>query len=996
MPEPEQQACLEADLISGFLEDRLSTLDRDRVAQHLVACEACRDQFTELARDGAVQTQSYNSVVMDEGGTGFALPSGTAAGALPPGSSLGRYVVLSKVGAGGMGVVYSAYDPELHRKIAIKVIRTEVLHDTERAHANLRDEARAMAQLTHPNVVRVYDVGTQGQLVYIAMEFIEGESLLQFARRHQARGEWRPILDACLQAGRGLQAAHEAGLVHRDFKPNNVLIGKDGRAYVADFGLTRLFSKAPEGGEVGWTSATGTPGYAPPEQIAGMPFDVRSDQYSFCVTAAECLFRRDPMSIIIHLEDPKRQGLRCPKSLGPVLERGLARRAAARHGSMQELIDLLEARADQGRRRMLIGGAVAAFGTVGLLMFTLGARASSPDDPCATGAERFARIWDQKRHDKLDAALLQTQYARQASYFLNTVHDLSGDLAAEQKLSCAATFKSKTQSTELFDRQMFCLNSQATELEAIVAMVEDGASVEVGQSALGSLPSVAECRVTESLLATRPPPTDAKSLERIQSVEEKLAQRRALQEAREPQAALEAVQQAIVEANALGYDPLTTRAELVNADLLESLERYPEARLAAERARDSAAQGRDTRRLIVALLRLASIVSTHEDDDDEAAAYLATARSLSLGIELPTIDAVNVEITSGRLAKTSGKVNESVHFANQGLALLPGAVDDDKDLLNAKIDLLQIIAAAHFAKNDFDNAGPLLRTILELETRSLGPEHSHLAVSLTNMASIEYKLNRLEEALVFLRRARELLRSPDAKRADIGQALSLQALIENHRGNLPEAVSLFEQTIEVYREHFGDDHANIWRTKANLANTLMALERWSETLDIQRGFLAWTERRYGADSPTAIAAKLNLAGTIVHAYFEEGEVQEAQQIMDEMVRDLPEGDPNLVGVRLMQGNAFLALEQYAAAADSFEESLRLAETTPHADVGFTATTTGSLAGAQWQAGNKERALATARRALQHYDKLLPEMADQRAAQETWLIDMQRELDAKER
>jgi tetratricopeptide (TPR) repeat protein len=284
-----------------------------------------------------------------------------------------------------------------------------------------------------------------------------------------------------------------------------------------------------------------------------------------------------------------------------------------------------------------------------------------------------------------------------------------------------------------------------------------------------------------------------------------------------------------------------------------------------------------------------------------------------------------------------------------------------------------------------------MRSTHELEKKRLGPEHSGLVLSLTNMAAIEYKLGKLEDALALLHRARELLSSPDAKRADLGQALSLQALIQNRLGNLPEAIDLSLQTIEVFKELFGEDHPNIWRTKANLANIYMALEKWDETLEIQEGFLAWTIERYGADNQTAVLAKLNLAGTMVQVHYEDGEVQRAQVLLDELARDLPKGDPTHVGVRVMQGNAHLARKEYSQAATAFEQTLKLAEVTPNPEPSFPATTTGAWADALWQAGQRSRALAVARRALLLYDKLLPGMAEMRAEQEAWLVEKEREL-----
>jgi serine/threonine protein kinase len=998
-PQGERTSCLDAVVLASFLENSLRAEAREQTAQHLVECHACRDKLTEQTQLGEHETQDYSSVVLDEAGTALTLPAASAGTLLTPGTSLGRYVVLGKVGSGGMGVVYSAFDPELERQIAIKVIRAEILGDMERAHANLRDEARAMAQLTHPNVVRVYDVGTQGELVYIAMEFVEGEDLLQFAKRQQKRGDWKSIFDACMDAGRGLQAAHDAGLVHRDFKPSNVLVSTDGRVFVADFGLTRLFSKATEGGSVGWTSASGTPGYAAPEQLAGEPSNTQSDQYSYCVTLAQCLFGRDPMSIFTRLDREDQGELKTPKRFAPLLQRGLSAKASDRHPSMQALLDQLQ---EAGRIRktgvIALAGASALL-AVGVFMFVLGGRSADAVDVCSGGAEPFEKLWSPERQNALQAVVSSGKYGKQSSHFFKTASALSGDIVKEQRLSCEATYKQKTQSEELFDLQMFCLNSHATDFDGIISMVEEGASVEAGQTSLGAMRSVAECRTTESLRNMKEPPSDENSLKLIKQVEVLLAERRALKAERKPEEALARVEAAIASSRVIGYGPLTSRAESQRALLLADLERYSEARQAAERARDAASEGRDTRRVILALLQLSTIVRTHEDDADEAKAYLATARSLGLGMELPTIDKVEIEIASGTLAQANGDHVAATAFANAGLALLEPAEAKtqadvsrkvESEIQGAKIMLLEIIAAAHFSANELDKASPLIRKIHKLKEERLGPGHSGLAVSLTNIATVEYQLGKPEEALATLQEVRELLKSPDSTKSDLGQVLSMEALIQNRLGKLPEAVELFKETIEVYKELFGEDHPNIWRTKANLANTLMALERWDETLEIQRGFAAWATERYGPSNPTAINAKLNLASTNVQVHYEDGEVQEGQRLLSELAAELPKGHPTLVNIRVMQGNAFLARKEYGNAASSFELALKLNETTPNPEPSFVATTSGAFADALWQAGKKKRALSTARRALALYDELGPGVTDYRTEQEKWIKEKESE------
>ncbi|HEY0133233.1 MAG TPA: serine/threonine-protein kinase, partial [Nannocystis sp.] len=201
---------------------------------------------------------------------------------------LGRFMLLQLLGQGGMGVVYTAWDELLDRRVALKLLRTG--HDGD-AQARILHEAKGLARLSHPNVVQIYEVSASGGRLFIAMEYIAGNTLRAWTdEQRRAGADPRVLLDMYIQAGRGLAAAHAQGLVHRDFKPDNVLVGEDGRARVVDFGLVTIRHAAPDvhapGGAPPAIDARltadgavhGTPAYMPPEQFAGLAADARSDQ----------------------------------------------------------------------------------------------------------------------------------------------------------------------------------------------------------------------------------------------------------------------------------------------------------------------------------------------------------------------------------------------------------------------------------------------------------------------------------------------------------------------------------------------------------------------------------------------------------------------------------------------------------------------------------------------------------------------------------------------
>ena len=313
-------------------------------------------------------------------------PGADAGARLPNGATLGRYVVTGCVGVGGMGVVYSARDPDLDRSVALKVLRPDLSIAPSSRNRLLR-EARAMAQLSHPNVVPIYDVGVLGDQVFIAMELVEGVTL---RRKLERATPWRTVVTSYLQAARGLAAAHAAGLVHRDFKPDNVLFGNDGRIRVVDFGLVSVDpveQRAPIPAEamqaqLGPAVETsdgvvlGTPAFMAPEALRGQPTDARADQFSFCVALFHDLYGMYPyaglslddrVARIARGELERRPGSPVPERVYRVLARGLRGQPEDRFASMEALVGALEHAIAPRRRARTIAGITAAAAVIGAL-----------------------------------------------------------------------------------------------------------------------------------------------------------------------------------------------------------------------------------------------------------------------------------------------------------------------------------------------------------------------------------------------------------------------------------------------------------------------------------------------------------------------------------------------------------------------------------------------------------------------------------------------------
>jgi serine/threonine protein kinase len=330
-----------AEFVAGGLSPHL----RARIEAHLDDCETCRVLVSELARSDS--EQSAPLVATNHG---------------PLKKRIGRYCVLEPLGMGACGVVLAAHDPELDRRVALKLLREIASAGEQRSEARERllREARAMARVTHPNVVGVYDVGTFDDQVFVAMDLVEGQTLRSFLASHTL--PLHEVLELFVQAGKGLWAAHGAGLVHRDFKPDNVLVGDDGRVRVTDFGLASVHAQPTRAADQVLDSgvhalgvsltvsgvALGTPRYMAPEQHLSASVDARADQFAFAVALYEGLTGEHPFPALAygelktrvlsgHIEPcPAFQAL--PAPLQDCLRRALQTRPEERYPTMEELL----------------------------------------------------------------------------------------------------------------------------------------------------------------------------------------------------------------------------------------------------------------------------------------------------------------------------------------------------------------------------------------------------------------------------------------------------------------------------------------------------------------------------------------------------------------------------------------------------------------------------------------------------------------------------------
>lgn len=452
-----------------------------------------------------------------------------------PGDLVGTYVVLGTLGRGGGGIVLSAHDPALDRRIALKLVRPG---DGSSDPGRLLGEAQALARLAHPNVVTVYEVGTFGDQVFIAMEHIEGDHLEAWcAADKRSRGE---ILSAYVQAGRGLAAAHAAAIVHGDIKPRNAIMGRDGRVRIIDFGLARAVDQTANSNDV-----AGTPRYMAPEQREGEPATPRSDQYSFCRSLKEAL-----------------AGRRLPGRLARLLRRGLALDPRERFGSMTELLKTLARDRAQSRRRLVAAVGIAVVTGSGTAFALGGEGRQRPRCPDPTAA--LDGIWNADRKSTIDAAVKRNgASSEQAARITASLQTYFADWTVMRDEACTAARMDRTQTEMMLELRNQCLDDRLRDARALVDVLEDHAvSVDRAVQAALSLPPLDHCADTDWLLARIKPPEDPRELATVNHVRDSIAQSRALFWAGLYERALAEAKRARKAAAASDYVPIRAEAEV--------------------------------------------------------------------------------------------------------------------------------------------------------------------------------------------------------------------------------------------------------------------------------------------------------------------------------------------------------------------------------------------------------------------------------------------------
>ncbi|WP_224193472.1 serine/threonine-protein kinase [Nannocystis pusilla] len=856
---------------------------------------------------------------------GPTLPSANGAlvpAALAPGRSLAeRYTVLDFLGQGGMGLVLAAYDARLDRRVALKLLRTRADGSSGREEkARLVREAQSMARLSHPNVVAVYDAGTlEDGSLFIAMEFVEGQTLRRWCA--QQPRSWRQVLATYLEAGRGLEAAHAAGLIHRDFKPDNVLVGKDGRARVTDFGLARLkqseaLPAAPEPAEgsspAGASapadeltvtgSVVGTPRYMAPEQLLeGRRGDVRTDVFSFCASLYEALYGQfafDGKTLMELMEAHAAGRVKPPPSTSEVpawvartVLSGLSRDPSRRPGSMAALLaELADDPQARRRGRALAGGLVVLLALLaGLVVWGW---LDERERGCGGMEQHLAGIWDAPTKARVDQALLATGVSYAPDTARRTAAQLDGYADAWVKMRtevCEAAGRTAQAGTLAALRES-CLERRRSRLGALTELLARGpdrALVDRAVDAAQSLPPLDDCADAEALTAAVPPPEDPSVRARVEALEAQADRLEALYEAGKYPEGLELGEALLREVDTVAYAPLRARALYVMAELQEPVGDYEGSKELARRAIVAAAQGKDARLGARAWSQLLFVLGARQGRGEEAL-------TLSLALEAA------VELADDPVSRADADNTLGIMFVT----------------LERHEEARQRHARA-----------------LAVREKILGPEHPHTSLSLGNLGRALLGLGRYEEARQVHERAvalREKVLGPEHPvtafpLTHLGTSLS--AL-----GRYEEAKDAFERALALREKGVGPDDPVAHAVFVGLGNALSALGRHDEARMAHERALALGEKALGPES-SYLALALNGLGRALRGL---GRHEEAR-LRHERALALQEKalGPNHAGLAatlLGLGELELALDRPAQALPLLERALTLAGVEDRANV----------------------------------------------------------------
>lgn len=890
----------------------------------------------------------------------------------PMAQKIGRHVVLEEIGRGGMGSVYRAYDPKLQREVALKQLRARALGVEGRAR--FEQEARAMASLSHPNVVSVYDVEAldDGQIVLV-MEYVDGPTLRAWSK--QTTRPWQDVLKPFLHAGRGLAAAHKAGILHRDFKPANVLVTPE-VAKVTDFGLAKrakdvsgssLSASNDNWDEVDDDDLTragevmGTPRYMAPEQHQGKELSHAVDQFAFCVALWEALTQAPPYSgqklARRKTQGPPEWPTACgPRWLGEALSRGLAPKPEDRWPSMDALLTALSRDPRRRRSQILRGAAVVA------LMAAAGgaayaARSGTPS-PCSGSELQLDKEWGGNARGSVKAGVTSVDVVYAGALWERVDKRLDGYAQAwieGHRAACEATVR-KEHSAALRDLRVGCLDRGRIAFGAIVDLLVR-ADIDVLRNVdtmLDELPEVARCGDIAALQdGTDPPSTDeAAAVGSIRDTLELVKVDRLGARFDDADAKLE---QAKRQVDQVDYVPVRGEYQLERAKLLLARGQQADAAAAFRVAMRLALESHDFDRTADAAAELIHTVGSSLEQPADVLPLREVAEAAAKGN--PQREA-QVAIAVGLVLAEDGQFEAGERLLREALEVLTETLGPQHQRVAGAHNSL---AAILRVRGRLPESEAEYRLAIDVLNAALGADHPKIAIVRGNLATVLRLRGQLDEAEAEARSAdASRLRSLGPKHVLYGSGKTALSDILTDARRFEEAEAEAKQGLEIVQAAVGRVHGKSANAVNSLGRILIMQGKAEEGERAFRETLAIRTELNGADHPSVAGVNLNIAVALRR----QNRLDEAETVYREAERVWTKAygpsHPNLAGVHNNLGVLFLDMERFEESKAESERAMEIKRTYMEPDEPAFLETRGNLAEALTGLGDYEAAIAERR------------------------------------
>lgn len=814
-------------------------------------------------------------------------PSGSPAvdPVLPPGTALGRYQIVELLGTGGGGRVYRARDPQLSRDVALKILhRDRDLHGPHGEYSRrLLREGKTLAKLSHPNVVAAYDVGSVGDSMFVAMELVPGTSLRVWLQQKRTRHE---VLRVLLEVGRGLIAAHDAGVMHRDIKPANAMVAPDGSVRIVDFGLARSLRASADAGAAHASAPTdrrpvvaslsgdatetgllgGTPGYIAPEVLRGEPgSDALADQFGYAVTLFVALTGRKPYAGETPSEslEALARGERAewprsmPRRIREVVDRGLALRASERYPNLRALVEALD-RARKPSRRPL-AAAAGALATLLLATAVLIARGPARGEPCQADTAAFAGVWDAPRRAALERALTATGRFNASEAFgllAGRLDKFERDWLAMRQEACQATHVRGEQSERVLALRSSCLDRKLESVKALVTAFSDVDPRSVDRAAGASPDSIRDCADSAALLGVAAQlPSDPAKREAIRAVESGFALTRALIAAGR-NSAIDNARAVLESAKQIGHEQTVARAVAsLGYAISVSSRTADEHKLGEETLRESlrlAANVGDKRVLAQTASHLFVVLSYGQRRVQEADAMLPMVEAFVSAAGNDVEQRLEVLMGRGVILSQRRRFDEATKVFDELIALAPSA---DSELRGYGAYAQGEIGKMDLELNLYPEAVQRFQAELDGIRAELGNRHPRVIFSLVELALAQSKAGLVEAAWASVERIRELVSSmyPEGDWRYVTIAF-VSGSIWQDAGECQRALPFFREAFEKVVRTYGATHSNSADVEAKLGACLHALGQDTEAVTHLERVLETRSSVGGAPNVVAEAA----------------------------------------------------------------------------------------------------------------------------------------------